>query len=164
MIPGKTPRRENGKIRPAAKADWDALVDVYDASKPDELKAAGLTDIQFVSLRDDAAAKALLRGVEVWVYENEVGRVVGFGGFQEDYIGWLFVHRDWRKQGVGRALLRAMIERCKPPAWLWMLPGNVAAFALYSAEGFKVTDGARINLHGHNVLGLRMVRSAKRTL
>lgn len=145
-------------IRRAVKADWDALVDVYDASKPDELEAAGLS-IKFVSLRDDAAAIELLRGVKVLVYENPQGRVVGFGGYDGDYIGWLFVHRDWRCRGVGRALLRAMVQRCRPPAWLWMLPGNKAAFALYSAEGFRVVDGARISLHGQTCLGLKMVRS-----
>ena len=145
-------------IRTATTADWDALVEVYDASKPDELEAAGL-QVDFVSLRDDDSAIQLLQGVKVLVYENPDGRVVGFGGYDADYIGWLFVHRDFRHRGAGRALLRAMIQRCRSPVWLWMLPGNNAAFALYSSEGFKVTEGARIRIHGQSCLGLKLVRS-----
>jgi GNAT superfamily N-acetyltransferase len=144
-------------IRAATEADFDALVEVYDASKPDELRAAGL-NVEFVSLRHDPSALELLEGVTLLVWENETGKVVGFGGYTNNYIGWLFVHRDWRKRGVGRALLRTMVQRCTGTPWLWLLPGNSAAFALYRSEGFRVQDAAKIRIHGLETLGLRMVR------
>lgn len=46
---------------------------------------------------------------EFYVYEID-GKVVGFIGLENDYIAGLFVHRDYRRMGIGTKLIRYVKE------------------------------------------------------
>jgi len=73
------------------------------------------------------------------------GRVVGylFAWFvlDEVHLGNLAVHPDYRRQGVGRALLQGLMERSRRRGasfiTLEVRAQNAAAIALYSAYGFR---------------------------
>ncbi len=145
-------------IRASTPEDWTSIVAVYDSAKPDELLAAGVEN-GFVSLRDDVVAREGFKEFNILVSTDETGQVVGFGGYKDDQIGWLFVHHESRKRGIGRGLLRAMIERMPPRIWLLLLRGNSVAFTLYISEGFVPLEGAKVLIQGKVHFALKLVRN-----
>lgn len=83
-------------------------------------------------------------GFEAMVAEENGSGVVGWilADFtrQPIRIRSLSVHPDFRRQGIGAALLcDVMNSHCKPVDLL-VDAGNVAAVALYHRLGFKVSD------------------------
>ncbi len=55
----------------------------------------------------------------------------------------VYIHRNARRQGVGRALLAALIQRCEAVGCRQMIaaisdPGNSASVALHTAMGFRM--------------------------
>jgi GNAT superfamily N-acetyltransferase len=142
-------------IRDSKPADLDALIAIYDAAKPIELRAAGVR--QFVPFDEDPVAQESLEDFHIVVAEKD-GEVVGFGGLNDGLIGWMFVHPDHHRQGIGRRVLRELLRRCPGEPWLWWLVGNKPAYALYASEGFEVKDGAWLLLYGERVMALKLVR------
>ena len=75
----------------------------------------------------------------------EGGRVAGYGGFwkavDEAHFTNVAVRRTWRRQGLGRRLLRALLAEAVSlgclSATLEVRPSNLAALALYESEGFS---------------------------
>jgi ribosomal-protein-alanine N-acetyltransferase len=71
-------------------------------------------------------------------------QVLGYGGFwrivDEAHITNVAVRQDRRGAGLGRAFLRALLQRAKglgcQKATLEVRPSNAAAIALYEGEGF----------------------------
>jgi ribosomal protein S18 acetylase RimI-like enzyme len=91
--------------------------------------------VQFgLALRDEAS--------RVWVArECAGGCVVGFAAVRrrsgEQHVDGIAVEPNWRRRGVGRALLRAAIDGVLPTI-LHVSTTNAAAIALYEGEGFAV--------------------------
>lgn len=82
-----------------------------------------------------------------YVVARSGGKVVGFGGVwlmvDEAHVTTIGVHPDWRRQGVGRRLLIALIDLAQElratRVTLEVRAGNLAAQALYGELGFEVT-------------------------
>lgn len=80
--------------------------------------------------------------------------VIGFGGVQtvldEAYITNIAVKKEFRRQGVGDALLKAIINRCADHSFvtLEVRVSNCAAIKLYEKSGF-VSQGIRKNFYSH---------------
>lgn len=80
--------------------------------------------------------------------------VVGFGGVwlmvDEAHVTTIGVHPDWRRQGVGRRLLVALIDLAgelrATRVTLEVRAGNLGAQALYAELGFRVA-GRRTNYY-----------------
>jgi GNAT superfamily N-acetyltransferase len=81
---------------------------------------------------------------------EEEGQPVGlvFGLFDRDdaalgHLGGMWVEPAWRRRGVGRALVAAVIawarERKLRAVELWVTEGNRGAIDLYAAHGFRAT-------------------------
>ena len=97
----------------------------------------------------------------MWVVEEhseEPGKnVIGMLGLwlivDEVHIGTLAVHPDYRKQGIAQKLLIASLrEACKEGAaktYLEVRKGNLAAQALYTKFGFKIS-GIRPRYYSDN--------------
>ncbi|MCZ8389701.1 GNAT family N-acetyltransferase [Achromobacter xylosoxidans] len=89
------------------------------------------------SLRE-ADLDAQTEGERIWVASAADDALAGFVSLWEpdDFVHHLYVGRAWRRQGVARALLRAL------PGWpatryrLKCLRRNAAALAFYRACGF----------------------------
>ncbi len=87
------------------------------------------------------------------------GKAIGTGRLLPDgHIGRMAVLKDWRGRGVGRALLRALIEAARRRGDREVaLNSQVHALGFYSAEGFKaegpVYDEAGIP---HRTMRLRL--------
>ncbi|MGI6498646.1 MAG: ribosomal protein S18-alanine N-acetyltransferase [Oscillospiraceae bacterium] len=82
---------------------------------------------------------------------DEQGAVVGYAGFytvlDEASITNVAVHPGCRRQGIGQALLRALLEeaRARKMACLTLevRESNVPAIRLYMAQGFEVAGRRR---------------------
>lgn len=89
--------------------------------------------------------------VFVAVIDDEV---VSFGGVQivldEAYITNIAVKKEYRRQGVGEALLKAIINYCADCSFvtLEVRVSNEAAIKLYEKSGF-VSQGIRKNFYSH---------------
>ena len=78
------------------------------------------------------------------------GKILGYINLlhvmDEGYIGNVAVHPDCRRQGLGSALVKAMLERCEELellfATLEVRDSNAPAIGLYASRGFE-TVGRR---------------------
>jgi GNAT superfamily N-acetyltransferase len=128
-------------LRPATADDAQAIAIVH--------RTATRISLSFLSelhtAEDDLRffAERFLPGNEVWVADVD-GLVVGYIGFDADWINHLFVAPDFQGRGIGPLLLaRALAdERSRR---LWTFQQNARARRFYEARGFvllELTDGA----------------------
>ncbi len=123
-------------IRPYRSADWPQVRDIYDLSKPDELRGV-VEPLAIPALDADPDMQALFRASEIIVMA-ESDRIVGFAGSRDAFITWLFVHPSRRRRGVATALLGELLNRIECPVTLNVAMSNAAALALYRRFGFEV--------------------------
>ena len=129
------------KIRPYEASDWEAVREIYDLSKPDEMR--GGVDVRaVVPLGQDPSGLALFRdSVSSWPLM--LNGVVGFGGHKFKYISWLFVHPAHRRRGIARALLKEIIGHLQGAITLNVGHWNHAARKLFDELGFVVGAARR---------------------
>lgn len=85
----------------------------------------------------------LSSGYHCWVADDGVG-IVGYGvlsvGADEAHLLNLCVDPEWQGRGLGRRLLRRMLDLARwhlvHRVFLEVRPSNPAAIALYASEGF----------------------------
>ena len=142
-------------IRPYEASDWEAVREIYDLSKPDEMR--GGVDIgAIIPLSEDAPRLAAFRRSTILVaYDAE--RVIGFAGYDGNYISWLFVHPIHRRHGVARALLKEVMGQMRGPITLNVGPWNQGARSLYDDLGFVIAREFVGNFNGHDVEVLTLV-------
>ena len=116
---------EYGDVTPGGQALADRLAD---------LVAQGATDVLLVQGPGGAAGVAVLRyRPSLWTTADEC------------YLAELYVVPLERRRGLGRALLRACVERAAARGCdlldLSTSEDDVAARHLYESEGFSATEG-----------------------
>lgn len=142
-------------IRPFQAEDWDALCRIHDAARPDELK--GSCDPRaFVALKDEPEAEELRRSTILVAEDDE--EVVGFSAVEDDFLGWLYVHPDHYRKGVGRKLLQDSLRLVPGEAWTVVLAGNTPAIALYRSERFDEVARFDSDNEGYPCTCLRLRR------
>lgn len=134
------------RIRPYENTDWPQICGIHDAARVFELEASGLADA-FLTLEETGEAEGLFDAT-LLVAEDE-GAVVGFAGFTDDEVTWLYVDPGRYRQGIGRALLDAVLREARRPLSLDVLAGNAAALALYQNAGFRIIDTISGRLAGN---------------
>jgi len=145
-------------IRPYSADDWDALCRIHDAARPDELK--GSCDPRaFVPLEKEPEAEEL-RQSTILVAQDD-GEVVGFSAVDGGYLGWLYVHPDHYRKGIGRKLLKDSLLLVPGEAWTIVLSENKPAIALYRSEGFDEVARFESDNEGYPCTCLRMVRRSE---
>lgn len=90
-----------------------------------------------------------------YVAENDDGKAIGYVGywwsFYEIQITFIAVSRDFRKQGIGKALMDYVYEECQQMGietiQLEVRSGNIEAISLYKKLGF-VEVGVRPKYYG----------------
>lgn len=133
-------------LRKYNSKDWDAIAEIHDHARLDELNASVGTEA-FLSLAATAEDEELFAG-EVWLACD--GRsVLGFVAFADDEVTWLYVSPDYYRQGVGRLLLRHAISRCGKTVRTSVLSGNDAALQFYLSEGFQIVETKTGRLNGN---------------
>lgn len=129
-------------LRRAATRDAQAIAVVH--------RTAMRTSLSFLpelhSAEEDLAffADAFLPANEVWVAEGD-GQVMGYIGFDQDWIHHLYLLPEAQGQGVGPQLL-ALALADRRPRRLWTFQQNLRARRFYEDRGFRLlelTDGSR---------------------
>lgn len=89
-------------------------------------------------------AERFLPAHEVWVAED-AGHVVGYVGFDADWIHHLYVAPHAQSRGIGRLLLDVALADARPRR-LWTFQQNARARRFYEKRGFRLcelSDGSR---------------------
>ena len=128
----KSPAAEPVRIRPAQEADLGAL--------------AALCRACFTEPWSEASLASALRGGEVLLVAASGGEIAGLIGMQavcgEGYIHNVAVHPDFRRRGIGRALVEALLTHARAAGIrriaLDVRASNAAARALYEGCGFTL--------------------------
>src|SRR5690348_15984865 len=82
---------------------------------------------------------------EVWVAEDEDGRLAGFAGLDGDLLGFLYVDPPAQGRGVGAALFERITERRPEGFRFWVFQENARARRFYERRGcvvVELTDGS----------------------
>ena len=131
-------------------------------------QAAELESLCFSAPWSEDALKILTQAGGVGAIAlTDNGRAVGYGGMltvlDEGQITNIAVHPDFRRQGVGREILSALMEQAKlrgvTQFSLEVRSSNVGAQALYLQQGFAIA-GTRKHFYSHPTEdGLVMIRT-----
>lgn len=92
-----------------------------------------------------------------WVAESE-GRIAGFSDLQPDgHVDMLYVHPDFQRRGVARALLRH-IEETARTAGLRRLytEASITARPVFEAMGFRAIAQQTVTIRGETMVNYRM--------
>lgn len=86
----------------------------------------------------------------VAVYETGTGRMVGYSRAISDgvalaYLADVYIERDARGRGLGKELVRTMVEAGPGAGFRWMLH-TADAHAMYAAFGFAGPDESYMEL------------------
>lgn len=135
--------------------DWQAICQIHDRSRPDEL--AGSCDPRaFVPIEQDAEVEDLKRAKKFVACDEE--QIVGFVGVDEKYLAWLYIDPDYYGQSIGRRLLQIGLREIGEGAWTQVLAGNKKAIVLYESEGFVEVKRFEGDNAGYPVICLKMQR------
>ena len=144
------------EYRDYQEADWQAICQIHDHARPDEL--AGSCDPRgFTPIEQDEEVEDLKRHKKFVACED--GKVVGFVGVDEDYLAWLYIDPDYYGKGIGRELLRMGIREIGEGAWTIALEGNKKAIALYESEGFQEISRFEGDNNGYPCTCLKLKRA-----
>ena len=122
-------------IREYRDKDFDAVTILWriarEKSLPDFQREKG----HFFYEDQDYFRNHILKKNHVWVVDVD-DRAVAFLAMENDFIDQLYIHPDYQRQGIGKALLD--FARGKSPAhlWLYTLQINVNARTFYEKNGF----------------------------
>ena len=130
-------------IRPATDGDAAAIATLQshlDAPSPRLLAAAGTVGTCLVAVVDDRSHSGRPTGTP-----TPGGRPVGYVlviGDGDTHLAELVVHPDHRREGYGRALVDAVVDRQAPGTrvTIAVAADNDAARSLYESAGFAPVD------------------------
>ena len=145
-------------IRNYKESDWGQVKQIYDLSKPDEMKNIVDPDLIIPLDKDEKMLRYFKESI-IWVYENE-NQITGFIGLKGNVISWLFVHPDNRRQGIARKLLTKLINEYTYPLKLNVAKSNRAAISLYLNMGFKVFEEFEGKMYGQKIPAVRMISNS----
>jgi hypothetical protein len=77
------------RVRAYVPDDWEALVEIHDAARLDELRSSVGVEA-FKDLESTYESEELFAG-DVWVAEVD-GQVAGFLALSDDEVTWTYVH------------------------------------------------------------------------
>ncbi|MGD1894866.1 MAG: GNAT family N-acetyltransferase [Cyclobacteriaceae bacterium] len=134
-------KREIGTID---KAEFPEVVDVWEAS----VRATH----HFLKEEDIAYFKPLilnhyLDAVDLRCIRNDKKELIGFSGVADHNLEMLFIHPDYRGQGVGRALLEYSINHTGVTK-VDVNEQNEDALGFYQHYGFKVVGRSEYDPSG----------------
>lgn len=121
-------------IRKAEKQDMDEVMDIW---LQGNLEAHDFVSPEYWKQNFDMV-RELMPESELYVAETD-GIVCGFLGMQEHYIAGLFVKKEYRKRGVGKALLDQM-KAFRTHLCLSVYENNYRAVEFYKKSGFGIQN------------------------
>ena len=123
-------------IRRMQKADIDAVSGIWlDANRDaHDFIPAEYWESNFLPVKE------MLLQAEVYVYIDECkNEIEGFVGLEEIYIAGIFVRKEARSEGIGKALMDFIKEK-KQELTLNVYQKNERAVRFYERQGFQIID------------------------
>ena len=122
-------------IRAYTKFDLKSVSKIYTLSKLDELVYEN-NDFELIPLEKDKKRYSDFIASHIYVVEqNRV--VVGFLGYRNQHISWLFVHPELRGKGIGKEMICFVKSKLKNNISLYVAASNISAISLYKTQGFQ---------------------------
>ena len=122
-------------IREYRDSDFDAVTILWrvarERSVPDFQREKGY----FFFEDQNYFKEHILKNNQVWVVDVDVC-VVAFMAMEKEFIDQLYIHPDYQRRGIGKALLDFARECSPEHVWLYTLQINVNARAFYEKNGF----------------------------
>lgn len=117
--------------------DWDkeAILDIYANGKSEELE--GFNFEKKPDLCSEYREKIKFLKSEIYVIQKGEN-VVGFGGYKNNYISFLYIKKSEQNKGYGEKLLDFLIEKINRDVILHTINGNIKAINFYQKNGFKL--------------------------
>ena len=141
-------------IRSYTDKDWEQICEIYDLSKPDEFKDI-VEPTLITPLSEDDRMIQYFHDSDIMVYEIQ-NKVVGFIGQKAEFVSWLFIHPKYRRRGIGRILLKELLNSSECSFTLNLVKTNKVAMELYSSMGFEITKEFQGNMYGKLIPAVRM--------
>lgn len=123
-------------VRDYCISDLDAVMEIWLSGN---LDAHPFVDQEYWKSHYSAVREEISTA-ELLVFEDH-GQIQGFLGLVDCSVAGLFVRREFRSMGIGKALLDAAKQR-HPQLTLHVYGENSSAFQFYLREGFEVLDTA----------------------
>ena len=122
-------------IREYRPEDFDAVTILWRIAQEKALPELLRTKGHFFYEDQEFFRNHILKENKVWVVELH-NRPIAFLAMKDDFIDHLYVHPDYQKRGVGKALLEFARQLSPDHLWLYTLQANVNAMAFYEKNGF----------------------------
>jgi ribosomal protein S18 acetylase RimI-like enzyme len=124
-------------IREFRPDDFDAVTILWRIAREKSLPEFQHAKGHFFYEDQDYFRDHVLKENQVFVTERDQ-RILAFMAMRDDFIDHLYVHPDYQRHGLGRALLEYARQRSPEHLWLYTLQINVNARAFYEQNGFTV--------------------------
>ncbi len=117
--------------------DWDKeeVLDIYASGKLEEFE--GFNFEEKPDLSKEYREKVKFLKSEIYVIQKE-GSVIGFGGYKNNYISFLYIKKSEQNKGYGEKLLDFIIKKINKDVILHTARGNLKAINFYKKNGFKL--------------------------
>ena len=130
-------------IRDYRPEDFDAVTILWRIAREKALPDFQRRKGHFFYEDQDYFRTHILQEDHVWVVElNE--HPVAFLAMRSDFIDHLYVHPDYQRRRIGKALLDHARQTSPEHLWLYTLQANLNACAFYEKNGF-VAEGFGIS-------------------
>lgn len=122
-------------LREYRSEDFDAVTILWRISREKSLPEFQREKGHFFYEDRDYFRNLILANNQVWVVESE-NYPVAFMAINNDFVDQLYIHPDYQRRGIGRALLDFARKLSPDHLWLYTLQVNVKARAFYEKHGF----------------------------
>lgn len=141
-------------VFPVLPEDYPRVVEVWESSVRATHHFVAESDIQIFK----PMVRDVLPHLNLACVRDEEGEVIGFTAVTDGNVDMLFIHADWRDQGVGRRLLRYAIESMGATA-LDVNEQNEQALGFYVRMGFEVVGRSELDGTGkpYPLLHMRLI-------
>jgi len=142
------------QIRKYNTEDFNQIAAIYNAAHPDEFyREKG--QFSLVPWAEDKYILSILDSSDVYVYEEAA--ILGFCGFLDNKLNWMFVEPKARGTRVATKLLSYIVPKLPENSFLFVLKSNVRAIALYEKFGFVAQQEFMIDFQGSNIVLTKMI-------
>ena len=152
-------------LRPYEEGDLQAFVSLfYDTIHSVNLKdySPEQADAWAPKEPDLSRWQSLLKGEDTWVAVQD-GRIVGFANRDGEYFDCLYVHKDYQRHGVAKALAERIEERAAAEGHAKIrTDASLTARPFFERRGYAVVRRQCVHRAGQVLVNFAMERSIQK--